>query len=281
MTALKDASVHDASTAVRSGAKVIGSIVYLFSINWKLATMITALVPVLSISAKLYGRHAKGKVKQVRQAMSDAAAVRRHRSHACCILARLVFASLNGGGAAAAAHAPACVQLCEESLSNIRTVRSFTQEAQREAVFVRALARATDLWRDAAYAGSIFHAGVRVCARACPVRHGVGPRLSRCRGRLGQSLAHVFILVCLVYFGGTLVLDGEMTPGALSSFLLHTVSMAEALSSIASVYTTLVKTMGVTERVFELLERETSIPLTGGAVLPSLSVSVCVRVCGV
>ena len=144
MTALKDASVHDASTAVRSGAKVIGSIVYLFSINWKLATMITALVPVLSISAKLYGRHAKGKVKQVRQAMSDAAAVRCHRSHACCILARLVFASLNGGGAAAAAHAPACVQLCEESLSNIRTVRSFTQEAQREAVFVRALARAAE-----------------------------------------------------------------------------------------------------------------------------------------
>jgi ATP-binding cassette subfamily B (MDR/TAP) protein 9 len=60
----------------------------------------------------------------------------------------------------------------------------------------------------------------------------------------------------LVFYGGLLVRNGEMTSGALVSFLLYLQSLSDAFSSIGWVFSSLTQAVGAADKVFELLNRK-------------------------
>jgi subfamily B ATP-binding cassette protein MsbA len=118
--------------------------------------------------------------------------------------------------------------VAEEALSQIRTVQSFVQEpAERQRYGDRVLAS----------------------VRAALVRAEV-------RGVFFGVLTFTTFggIVFVLWQGGLLVLDGKLSPGALVSFLLYTVTIAAAIGGLASFFSSYQEAVGAAQRVFELLE---------------------------
>lgn len=63
----------------------------------------------------------------------------------------------------------------------------------------------------------------------------------------------VFALV--VFYGGLLVRNGDMSSGGLVSFLLYLSSLSDAFASIGYVFSSLTQAVGAADKVFELLHR--------------------------
>ena len=124
--------------------------------------------------------------------------------------------------------------MADEAFSQIRTVQSFVREEEEtrryhfllsdvvRAAIARALARATLF----GVVGFVAFAGV----------------------------------VAVLWQGGRLVLDGTLTPGALVSFLLYSITVAAAVGSLASLFGSYQEAIGAAQRVFELLEMRPSVP---------------------
>jgi len=66
-------------------------------------------------------------------------------------------------------------------------------------------------------------------------------------------------IVVVLWKGGLLVLEGQITAGELVSFLLYAVSVAAAITALASLYSGYQEAMGAAKRVFDLLHTEPSI----------------------
>jgi len=118
--------------------------------------------------------------------------------------------------------------VAEEALSQIRTVQSFVQEpAERQRYGDRVLASVRSALTRAEVRGVFF--GVLTFSTFGGI---------------------VFVL----WQGGLLVLDGKLSPGALVSFLLYTVTIAAAIGGLASFFSSYQEAVGAAQRVFELLE---------------------------
>jgi len=74
------------------------------------------------------------------------------------------------------------------------------------------------------------------------------------------SLAGNIALVAVLHYGGTLVITGVMSVGELMSFVLYTAWIAAALGILTSVFNDFMKSIGASQRVFELLDRMPAIP---------------------
>ena len=118
--------------------------------------------------------------------------------------------------------------VAEEAFSQIRTVQSFVQEpAERERY------------------GERIAASVRTALQRAQTR-GVF---------FGMLTFSTFAgIVFVLWQGGLLVLAGELTAGALVSFLLYTITIAASIGALATAFTSYQEAVGAAERVFEILE---------------------------
>lgn len=64
------------------------------------------------------------------------------------------------------------------------------------------------------------------------------------------------VFAVVVFYGGYLVRNGEMTSGELVSFLFYLQSLSDAFSSIGWVFSALTQAVGAADKVFELLNRK-------------------------
>jgi ATP-binding cassette subfamily B protein len=136
----------------------------------------------------------------------------------------------------AAAEAAA---LAEESLSNVRTVRAFASERREVERYATAIDRGYDLASRRIATSSVF---------------------------MGVAMTAGFGAVALVFwYGGRLVLGGALSAGALTSFLIYTLTVAFALAALADLWSDFMRAAGAAERVFELLDRSAAMQLEGGA----------------
>ena len=121
----------------------------------------------------------------------------------------------------------------EEAFSQIRTVQSFVQEpAERQR-----------------YAERIGESVRAALARA------------QIRGVFfGVLTFSTFVgIVIVLWQGGLLVLEGQLTPGELVQFLLYTITIAAAIGALASFFSSYQEAVGAAQRVFEILETEAGI----------------------
>lgn len=66
-------------------------------------------------------------------------------------------------------------------------------------------------------------------------------------------------ILCVLWYGGILVLDGELTVGDLSSFVIYIMTLAIAVIAMTSMINILLNASAVSERVFELMDHKTKI----------------------
>ena len=68
-----------------------------------------------------------------------------------------------------------------------------------------------------------------------------------------------------------MVSSGSISIGELSSFLLYTIYAGTSISGLSSFYSELMKGVGASSRIFELLDREPKIKTTGDQISQSVS----------
>jgi ATP-binding cassette, subfamily B (MDR/TAP), member 9 len=74
--------------------------------------------------------------------------------------------------------------------------------------------------------------------------------------------------------GGTLVLDGRMSGGALIAFLLYQTSLASTIQTLGDVFSAVAAAVGSADKVVELMERVPRLPPAGTAAPPTFEGSV-------
>lgn len=119
-------------------------------------------------------------------------------------------------------------QVAEETISGVRTVRAFAREDE-------AVGR---------YRGAVEHSFRLASTRA--LASGVFQAVAGFGGFGAMAL--------VVWYGGHLVIDGHMSLGALTAFLLYTLSVAFGLGALSGLYGDFMKAIGASKRVFHLLD---------------------------
>ncbi|HZI10852.1 MAG TPA: ABC transporter transmembrane domain-containing protein [Myxococcus sp.] len=128
-------------------------------------------------------------------------------------------------------------EVAEEGLSGIRTVRSFAAEGTEVSRYGTAVDRALALARKRFAHSSVFMGGA--------------------------SIAGYGSIAAVLWYGGRLVVAGELSVGALTAFLMYTLVVAMSFSGIAELWADFMRASGAAERVFELIDRKPSIPSGG------------------
>lgn len=131
--------------------------------------------------------------------------------------------------AVAAANASA-----EEALSGARVVQSFTAEALER---------------------KRYSAGVQASFAAALRRAGW-------QALMGGTMSFLTFgsLALVLWFGGRQVMTGELTPGALVSFLFYAVQVGGAIASLTGLVNQFQEAAGASGRIFELLAERSDLP---------------------
>ena len=132
-------------------------------------------------------------------------------------------------------------EAAEETIAGIRTVRSFARE---EAEAERYGERIWDSFR-------VSRRRIRLMA----IFVGV------------MTLAAFGSVSAVLWFGGRMVMNGNLTVGELASFILYTLIVAMSLSALADLWSDFARARGASERVFELMDRQPTVD-AGGAGQP-------------
>ncbi|KAK2161865.1 hypothetical protein LSH36_108g02009 [Paralvinella palmiformis] len=79
-----------------------------------------------------------------------------------------------------------------------------------------------------------------------------------------SELFSLFLVVATLYYGGHLVISGQLSGGQLVSFILYQLQLGYAFDSVAHVYSGLMQAAGASEKVFQFINREPVIPNRNG-----------------
>ena len=182
------------SMALRFLVQALGSLTVLLWTSWKLTLVMLAVVPFVAIGAMLFARRVRSLSKSTQDALAQAS------------------------------------EVADETLGNIRTVRSFARETFE-----------------------VDRYGSRV-----DVAFQMGRRLALTYGTFQGAMGFAgFGAVALVlWFGGNEVIDGSLTLGDLNSFMLYTIVLGFSLGALSSLYADFNRALGASTRVFELMDRE-------------------------
>ncbi len=192
-TTLQNTVSVNVSQGLRNLGQVIGGFGFMFYTSWKLSTMMLILIPPVALSAALFGKRIRKFSKEFQATIADASVV------------------------------------AEETISGVRTVKSFVQENSETGRYRRALENA------------LLMAQKRILA-------------------IGQFMTLAMVLgftaVCFVlWYGGREVVLGFMTIGDLTQFLLYLMIVAIGVGSLGSLWGDIMAGIGASQRVFEILEK--------------------------
>ncbi|MFA0131615.1 ABC transporter ATP-binding protein/permease [Vibrio splendidus] len=185
------------SMAMRSALMCIGAIIMLFATNIKLTLIVLASVPFILIPILVYGRRVRALSRQSQDSMSD-------------------VGSYAG-----------------EAIEHIKTVQSYSREAQEKASFAVEVEKAYEIGRQRVKQRAILISGVIVI---------------------------VFSAISgMLWVGGSDVINGTMSAGDLAAFVFYAIMVASSLGTISEVMGELQRAAGATERLIEILQVESHI----------------------
>ena len=196
-TILKDATTINVSMGLRWIANIVVGIGYLFLVSWKLTLVMLSVVPLVAVGAIVYGK----KIKLLSKATQEALA-----------------------------HA---TETAEESVSHIRTVKSFNRESRQAALYSDKIQTTFLLGKRIAWLYGVFIGVI--------------------------SLVAMGAMILVLWYGATLVLNGEMTTGLLTSYVLYTITVGIALAALSGLFAQWMSALGACDRVFELLDRPAAV----------------------
>ncbi|ESP02536.1 hypothetical protein LOTGIDRAFT_171935 [Lottia gigantea] len=209
---LQNAVTVNMSMLFRYLLQIIGSLVLMFVLNPSLTGVLIAVVPIVSLGAVQYGRYLKKVRKEFQDRLADAGTT------------------------------------AEESISSIRTVRSFSGETK----------------------------AIKAYGSDVDKSYKEGSKLAAAQGLFDGTiglLSYGAVLLVL-WYGGKLVYENTqdsntgISPGVLTSFLLYTLQVALAFALLSSLYGDFMQALGASLRIFELFDRKPLVSSENGDILP-------------
>ncbi|KAE8817432.1 tonoplast ABC transporter IDI7 [Hordeum vulgare] len=194
---IKNATTINLSEALRNLTTTAIGLGFMFSTSWKLTLLSLAIVPVISVVVRKFGRFLRELSHQTQAAAAVASSI------------------------------------AEESFGVIRTVRAFAQEHHEISRYSGKVNETLKLGLKQAKVVGLFSGGL--------------------------NAASTLTVVIVVIYGARLTINGHMTTGALMSFILYSLTV----SSLSGLYTTVMKASGSSRRVFQLLDRISSMKNSG------------------
>ncbi|MEE2836444.1 MAG: ABC transporter transmembrane domain-containing protein [Myxococcota bacterium] len=119
-------------------------------------------------------------------------------------------------------------EVAEESIAGIRTVRAVVREQMVTARYGDAVGASYELARQRAWIGGLFAGFIGV------VGYGA--------------------IAAVLWYGGTLLIDGQLSFGQLTSFLLYTFTVAFSIGALGGLWSDFARAAGASQRVFELID---------------------------
>jgi len=190
---LQSAVTTNLSMTLRYLTQAVGGVVVLFFTSLQLSMVMVFAVPAVVGFAVYYGRKVRTLSRRVQDTLAQSTAI------------------------------------ADESISGIRTVRSFAAEAFAVAHYATAVESSFEAARERGMVGALFGGAV--------------------------SLLGYGAVALILGYGGHLVLEGKMSAGELTAFLLYTLMVAFALGVLSGLWTDFMKASGAAERVFFLIDR--------------------------
>lgn len=122
--------------------------------------------------------------------------------------------------------------IAEEGISGVRTVKAFAQEGYEQKRYQESL--------ENSFLNS-KHRIVEVTKFTSLV-----------------SLVGLSVVVFVIWYGGTLVVDGDLSVGTLTAFLMYVMTLAFSIGMLGSLWADFMSAFGASTRIFEILEIEPS-----------------------
>lgn len=192
-TTLQNAMSVNLSMGLRNLGQVIGGLVFMFYTSWRLSALMLILIPPIAFAAALFGRRIRKYAKESQAALAEASIV------------------------------------AEETISGVRTVKSFSQEK------TEVLRYKTSMEQALAY---------------------VKKRIGSVAQFISLAMTVGFGAVCFVlWYGGREVIEGRMSAGDITQFLLYLALVAIGVGSLGSLWGDFMSAIGASQRVFEIIER--------------------------
>ncbi|KAK7388851.1 hypothetical protein VNO78_23678 [Psophocarpus tetragonolobus] len=198
---IKNAATTNLSEALRNFSTALIGLSFMFATSWKLTLLALAVVPVLSVAVRKFGRY----LRELSHKTQAAAAV--------------------------------ASSIAEESFGAIRTVRSFAQEDYEITRYSEKVDETLKLGLKQAKVVGLFSGGL--------------------------NAASTLSVIVVVIYGANLTIKGSMSSGDLTSFILYSLSVGSSISGLSGLYTVVMKAAGASRRVFQLLDRTSSMPKSG------------------
>ncbi|XP_047617568.1 ABC-type oligopeptide transporter ABCB9 [Phacochoerus africanus] len=193
-TMVSDLVSQNINIFLRNTVKVTGVVVFMFSLSWQLSLVTFMGFPIIMMVSDIYGKYYKRLSKEVQNALARASST------------------------------------AEETISAMKTVRSFANEEEEAEVYSRKLQQVYKLNRKEAAAYTYYV--------------------------WGSGLTLLVVQVSILYYGGHLVISGQMTSGNLISFIIYEFVLGDCMESVGSVYSGLMQGVGAAEKVFEFIDRQ-------------------------
>ncbi|UJR17456.1 hypothetical protein I4U23_004351 [Adineta vaga] len=197
---VQDNSTENFATLVQSLIHVVGSLIVMFYLNFKLTLVLIVIVPIIVLIAMKYGAI----VENLRKTFQDQ------------------LARTNN--------------IADESLVNIRTVRIFGAENKIQKKYKENLSQTLLIGKKIAFQDGLFTGVLQIVIAGA--------------------------LSAVLWYSAKLIHDKKLSSGILASFLLYMLQIATAFASLAELFSEFMQAVGASERLFDLMDREPSVPST-------------------
>ena len=186
---------------LRSTIKVIGILIFMFRLSWRLTIVTLIGTPMVVIISEAYGDYYQKLSEKVQDSLAEAN------------------------------------ESAEEAISSVRTVKSFAAEQQEEDRYKNKLKSTFKLKIKEALAAGGYN--------------------------VLTELSYLVMEVLLLFYGGHLVMKGDLTGGHLVSFTIYDMELGQSISDIGEIFTGLMEAVGASRKVFDFIEREPKIKNDG------------------
>ncbi|KAG8192164.1 hypothetical protein JTE90_027805 [Oedothorax gibbosus] len=136
-------------------------------------------------------------------------------------------------------------QVSEERISNIRTVQAFAKLEEENQIY------------DSKIRNVLHFASKESMGRALFF------------GMTGFS--GNLIILSVLYYGGFMMSEQQITIGGLSAFLLYAAYVGISIGGLSTFYSELMRGLGASTRLWEIIDRKPLIPFEGGITLPNFN----------
>nr|KAF6311516.1 ATP binding cassette subfamily B member 9 [Pipistrellus kuhlii] len=170
-TMVSDLVSQNINVFLRNAVKITGVVVFMFSLSWQLSLVTFMGFPIIMMVSDVYGKYYKRLSKEVQNALARASTT------------------------------------AEETISAMKTVRSFANEEAEAEVYAQKLQQVYKLNRKEAAAYTYYV--------------------------WGSGLTLLVVQVSILYYGGHLVISGQMTSGNLISFIIYEFVLGDCLEDVS------------------------------------------------